>query len=497
MNTILKTLIDYSLFEKYNKEYFLNNRIIPIYENDISIKFAVCKSSKLNTIKDDFQKLINFIEIEELELLFILNHIDKKILLYDLSSKSILQNSFEKFIDKFLNELLLFSIKLRASDIHIEQYKDLILFKFRIDGKLKTFFTFKMEFFKFISSFIKLNSNLDMTQCRLPLDGRFSLNIENKKYDFRVSTMPTLEAESIVLRILDNKNIDKNLQTLGLSTNLLEILTQTLKLTQGLILISGPTGSGKTLTSISLASKLLNTNENLNKIFYIFPFNTLVEQTKKVFQNIFKDDFNMEVINSITPIKEISDDENEKEETNYDKSYLNRLFFNEQIIFTTHVKFFDILFGTTKDDNFPLWQLANSVIIIDEIQSYNNNLWWYMTQFFEKFASLLNMKIIIMSATLPKLDFFLEKNIEFPYIIGTSMGALNAASYVSKQKGRSFRIPHTYIKDSRYLSLKNLIKAYSSSCSRIRFNLSKCSFNDLFFSILSFHKNKFEYKYSN
>ena len=56
------------------------------------------------------------------------------------------------------------------------------------------------------------------------------------------------------------------------------------------------------------------------------------------------------------------------------------------------------------------------------------------------------------------LDFFLEKNIEFPYIIGTSMGALNAASYVSKQKGRSFRIPHTYIKDSRYLSLKNLIK---------------------------------------
>ena len=61
-----------------------------------------------------------------------------------------------------------------------------------------------------------------MTQVRLPLDGRFSLNIENKKYDFRVSTMPTLEAESIVLRILDNKNINKNLQTLGLSKDLLK-----------------------------------------------------------------------------------------------------------------------------------------------------------------------------------------------------------------------------------------------------------------------------------
>ena len=253
---ILKTLIDYSLFEKYDKEYFINNKIVPIYENNISIKFAVCKSSNLNTIKDDFSKLISFVEIEELELSFILNYIDKKILLYSLALKAILENSFEKNIDKFLNELLLFSIKLRASDIHIEQFKDLILFKFRIDGRLKTFFAFKSEFFKFISSFIKLNSNLDMTQVRLPLDGRFSLNIENKKYDFRVSTMPTLEAESIVLRILDNKNINKNLQTLGLSKDLLEILTQTLKLTQGLILISGPTGSGKTTTLYSILQEL-------------------------------------------------------------------------------------------------------------------------------------------------------------------------------------------------------------------------------------------------
>ncbi len=253
---ILKTLIDYSLFEKYDKEYFINNKIVPIYENDISIKFAVCKNSNLNTIKDDFSKLISFVEIEELELSFILNYIDKKILLYSLALKAILENSFEKNIDKFLNELLLFSIKLRASDIHIEQFKDLILFKFRIDGRLKTFFAFKSEFFKFISSFIKLNSNLDMTQVRLPLDGRFSLNIENKKYDFRVSTMPTLEAESIVLRILDNKNINKNLQTLGLSKDLLEILTQTLKLTQGLILISGPTGSGKTTTLYSILQEL-------------------------------------------------------------------------------------------------------------------------------------------------------------------------------------------------------------------------------------------------
>jgi CRISPR-associated endonuclease/helicase Cas3 len=81
------------------------------------------------------------------------------------------------------------------------------------------------------------------------------------------------------------------------------------------------------------------------------------------------------------------------------------------------VTLFNILFGTSKEDNFPLWQLANSVIIIDEIQSYNNKLWWYMVEFFDKYASLLNIKIIIMSATLPKLDYFLEQKENFVDLI--------------------------------------------------------------------------------
>ncbi len=179
--------------------------------------------------------------------------------------------------------------------------------------------------------------------------------------------------------------------------------------------LEAPTGSGKTITSINLALQLLNSDKNLNKLFYIFPFNTLVEQTKTVFDDIFGDELKIEIINSISPIE--NEKEQEDKESDYTSSYVNRLFFHSPAIITTHVSLFNILFGTSKEDNFPLWQLANSVIILDEIQSYNNNLWWYMVEFFDKYAKVLNIKIIIMSATLPKLDYFLEKKDNFVDLI--------------------------------------------------------------------------------
>jgi len=188
-------------------------------------------------------------------------------------------------------------------------------------------------------------------------------------------------------------------------------------LDKSIFYLEAPTGSGKTITSINLALELLQSDKNLNKLFYIFPFNTLVEQTKNVFDEIFGETLKIEIINSITPIT-IDEQNQEDEESKYTRSYINRLFFHRPAIITTHVALFNILFGTSKEDNFPLWQLANSVIILDEIQSYNNHLWWYMVEFFDKYASLLNIKIIIMSATLPKLDFFLEKKDNFVALIG-------------------------------------------------------------------------------
>jgi len=172
--------------------------------------------------------------------------------------------------------------------------------------------------------------------------------------------------------------------------------------------LEAPTGSGKTLTSVNLAMNIIKEDAKINKIFYIFPFNTLVEQTKNVLDDLFQDTLDVEVINAITPLNLKDDNNQEDEESKYQKSYINRLFFHNELIITTHISLFNILFGTSKEDIFPLWQLANSVIILDEIQSYDNNLWTYMTKFFSIYAKSLNIKMIIMSATLPKLDKLIE-----------------------------------------------------------------------------------------
>ena len=80
--SILKTKIDYTLFEKYDKEYFIENKIVPIYEDSISLKIAICSSSNIEKIKDDFVKIVNFIEEKESDILFFFSHIEKKVNLH-------------------------------------------------------------------------------------------------------------------------------------------------------------------------------------------------------------------------------------------------------------------------------------------------------------------------------------------------------------------------------------------------------------------------------
>ncbi len=183
--------------------------------------------------------------------------------------------------------------------------------------------------------------------------------------------------------------------------------------------LEAPTGSGKSNVSMNLSFKLLEENNKIKKIYYIYPFNTLIEQNIKTLEKTFNIDKskeyknvfdNIAIINSISPIKLDNDklkNEENTEESNYkyyEKALLNRQFLNYPMILSTHVSLFDTMFKTNKEASFSFYQLANSVIVLDEIQSYKNTIWTEIITFLKGFAKILNIKIIIMSATLPNLN---------------------------------------------------------------------------------------------
>lgn len=164
--------------------------------------------------------------------------------------------------------------------------------------------------------------------------------------------------------------------------------------------LESSTGSGKSISAVNLGLNFIK-ECNLRKMFYIAPFNTILEQTKNAITSYFNGKIEPTVINSITPIKEIT---NKNGETDYNDTLLNYQMTNYPIILTTNVNLFTWLFGTSRQANYCLFQLCNSVIILDEIQNYKNSIWTEIIQALTAYAEILNIKIIIMSATLPNLE---------------------------------------------------------------------------------------------
>lgn len=189
------------------------------------------------------------------------------------------------------------------------------------------------------------------------------------------------------------KEIDKLRQEIFLETekNIL------MNLNKNMFFLEAPTGSGKTYTSINLMLNLLKNNKELNKVFYVFPFNTLSEQTHNSLIDIFPD-LKKDIckINSISPILE--------NENNYNLDYLNNIFINYPLNIISHVKLFNMFFGINKNNNFAFQSMANSIIILDEIQVYNIKIWKEMINVLDYLTSTFNIKFIIMSATLPTLE---------------------------------------------------------------------------------------------
>ena len=158
------------------------------------------------------------------------------------------ENDESPAVLKLIDIILKSSIYAGASDIHVEATERSCVVRERVDGMLRQSFTFDKDIFNPLASRMKLLSNLDIAEKRKPQDGRFSATITKKEFDFRVSTLPTIQGESIVLRILDKSKAMIKLEEAGMSKLCYDRFSEAIKVPYGIVLVTGPTGSGKTTT---------------------------------------------------------------------------------------------------------------------------------------------------------------------------------------------------------------------------------------------------------
>ena len=178
-------------------------------------------------------------------------------------TEDLLDDSNEAPVIRLINAILSEAIKDGASDIHIEPYEENLAIRFRVDGILKEKLNPNSRIAPLLNARIKVMSNLDIAERRMPQDGRMSLKLGEKWIDIRVSTLPSSFGERLVLRLLDKADASLDLRELGMSDEMTKDYLDQLKSTSGIILVTGPTGSGKTTTLYSGLNYLNDQSRNI------------------------------------------------------------------------------------------------------------------------------------------------------------------------------------------------------------------------------------------
>jgi len=178
-------------------------------------------------------------------------------------SADLLESEGDAPIIRFLNALFSQAIRLQASDIHIEPFESKLLIRFRIDGVLHVMFEPPRIIASLITSRVKVMAKLDIAEKRLPQDGRITLHMAGRNIDVRVSTLPSQHGERVVLRLLDKRTALLDLSHLGMADDHLAEMQKLIHITHGIILVTGPTGSGKTTTLYAALTDLNDSSRNI------------------------------------------------------------------------------------------------------------------------------------------------------------------------------------------------------------------------------------------
>ncbi len=187
-------------------------------------------------------------------------------------------------IVQLVNKLIEQAVRERASDIHIEPFETEIRVRFRIDGALREIITYDVSMLNAITARLKIMSNMDISEKRKPQDGRITIMVDGREYDIRVSNLPTCYGEKVVMRIASKEGFKKEKKDLGLTEEDLVKFDNILKNPHGIILVTGPTGSGKS-TTLYTALSSLNT-EDVNIITVEDPVEANIDGINQVMVNV-------------------------------------------------------------------------------------------------------------------------------------------------------------------------------------------------------------------
>lgn len=164
---------------------------------------------------------------------------------------------------KLVNTIIGQAIRMKASDIHIEPYENNIRVRFRLDGDLQEIMSFSKKSHMAIVTRIKIMGRMDIAERRIPQDGRIEMELEGKNIDMRISSLPTVHGEKIVIRLLDRDGFSFSKEDLGFSDNDIKIFNKIIRQPYGIILVTGPTGSGKTTTLYTILKDLNKEEQNI------------------------------------------------------------------------------------------------------------------------------------------------------------------------------------------------------------------------------------------
>ncbi len=279
--------VDRSVFGKLDIDYIKSNRVLPISVSGDTLTVATSRPADLFVIEDvkrqtqmkaetvvcleeDIDAVCEAMDDERMDS-------DLENIINDMADVEVVQDEAEESEDlekmagqspiiKFVNYLISNAIREGASDIHIEPKEKIMKTRYRIDGVLFEMKQSPIKMHSAIVSRVKIMANLDISERRLPQDGKIKVTVGGRAIDLRVSTLPTNHGEKVVIRVLDSRSILRGLDQLGMEPDIMQTFGEQIALPHGILLVTGPTGSGKSTTLYTALGQMDGDKLNLSTV---------------------------------------------------------------------------------------------------------------------------------------------------------------------------------------------------------------------------------------